>query len=229
MHWIQNQSVYPYPTNNLRQISFSPGASYLTLQVILLSGNDYFANCIQWIAFLGSIICVSLIVRALIGEKHQWLGAFLTACFPMAIMQSTTTQNDLVTAFWILCYTYFIFKDRQNSVIDIAWGSSAFGLAILTKPTALIYGIPLTIFFFRKNIRWGMWKNKLSLLGIFSVCSLSFSIPHFLRNKAIFNNYLGIDTDTKATTFGLSQSLSRVCRIKAEPLSDKLFSHFEHD
>ncbi len=22
---------------------------------------------------------------------------------------------------------------------------------------------------------------------------------------------------------------SRVCRIKAEPLSDKLFSHFEHD
>jgi putative component of toxin-antitoxin plasmid stabilization module len=23
--------------------------------------------------------------------------------------------------------------------------------------------------------------------------------------------------------------LGRVCRIKAEPLSDKLFSHFEHD
>ena len=26
-----------------------------------------------------------------------------------------------------------------------------------------------------------------------------------------------------------SQVLFRVCRIKAEPLSDKLFSHFEHD
>jgi len=25
------------------------------------------------------------------------------------------------------------------------------------------------------------------------------------------------------------RSLIRVCRIKAEPLSDKLFSHFEHD
>jgi hypothetical protein len=24
-------------------------------------------------------------------------------------------------------------------------------------------------------------------------------------------------------------TLIRVCRIKAEPLSDKLFSHFEHD
>lgn len=208
MHWIQNQSVYPYPTNNLRQISFSPGASYLTLQAILLSGNDYFANCIQWIAFLGSIICVSLIVRTLLGEKHQWIGAFLTACFPMAIMQSTTTQSDLVTAFWILCYAYFIFKNRQSSAIDFAWGSLAFGLAILTKPTALIYGIPLTIFFFLKNIHWVTWKNKLSLLSIFLVCSLSFSIPHFLRNKAIFNNYLGIDTETKATTFGLFQSLS---------------------
>ena len=208
MHWIQNQSVYPYPTHNLRQISFSPGASYLTLQFILLTGNDYFANCIQWIAFLGSIVCVSLIVRTLIGEKHQWIGAFLTACFPMAIMQSTTTQSDLVTAFWILCYAYFIFKDKQSSIIDFAWGSLAFGLAILTKPTALIYGIPLTIFFFGKNIHWVTWKNKLSLLSIFLVCSLSFSIPHFLRNKAIFNSYLGTDTDTKATTFGIFQSLS---------------------
>jgi len=26
-----------------------------------------------------------------------------------------------------------------------------------------------------------------------------------------------------------SIDLNRVCRIKAEPLSDKLFSHFEHD
>jgi hypothetical protein len=25
------------------------------------------------------------------------------------------------------------------------------------------------------------------------------------------------------------QEVFRVCRIKAEPLSDKLFSHFEHD
>ena len=28
---------------------------------------------------------------------------------------------------------------------------------------------------------------------------------------------------------GLETPLSGVCRIKAEPLSDKLFSHFEHD
>lgn len=208
MHWIQNQSVYPYPTNNLRQISFSPGASYLTLQFIFLSGNDYFANCPQWIAFLGSIICISVIVRTLMGEKYQWIGAFLTACLPMAIMQSTTTQSDLITAFWILCYTYFIFKDRQYLVTDVAWGSSAFGLAILTKPTALIYGIPLSIFFFIQFISHGIWKQKLSLIGIFLGCSFWLSFPHFLRNKAIFNSYLGIDTDTKATTFGLFQSLS---------------------
>jgi DNA-binding response OmpR family regulator len=28
---------------------------------------------------------------------------------------------------------------------------------------------------------------------------------------------------------GHTVELIRVCRIKAEPLSDKLFSHFEHD
>jgi len=27
----------------------------------------------------------------------------------------------------------------------------------------------------------------------------------------------------------IQEILDRVCRIKAEPLSDKLFSHFEHD
>jgi hypothetical protein len=34
---------------------------------------------------------------------------------------------------------------------------------------------------------------------------------------------------TSVSNHGNPQQLDRVCRIKAEPLSDKLFSHFEHD
>ncbi|MFB2893483.1 hypothetical protein ACE1CI_11270 [Aerosakkonemataceae cyanobacterium BLCC-F50] len=63
MHWIQNQTVAHFPTHNLRQISFAPGASYIVTHLQILSGGDRFANCVQWFAFFGSAIGTSLIVK----------------------------------------------------------------------------------------------------------------------------------------------------------------------
>jgi type II restriction enzyme len=49
----------------------------------------------------------------------------------------------------------------------------------------------------------------------------------------LHSNLLSLEFPAKIYRLGVTNAadkgLDRVCRIKAEPLSDKLFSHFEHD
>ena len=130
MHWIQNASISHYPTNTVRQISFPPGAGYAVAHVVLLSGNDYFANVIQWMSFLGCILGVSLIAADFTSRKGQIMSALFCATLPMAILQSGTMQTDLLVAYWLVCCAYFIFRSRRYSGMDLVWISLAFSLAI---------------------------------------------------------------------------------------------------
>ncbi len=113
MHWIQNQSVAHYPSLEVRQLAFMPGASYWVMQLHLLAGSDRFANFPQWLAFLGCILGTSLLAEQCsgqqgFGQRAGWLAALLCASLPMAVMQSTTPQTDLLTAFWLVCLAYFV-------------------------------------------------------------------------------------------------------------------------
>jgi hypothetical protein len=223
MHWIQNQTVNYYPTNNLRQISFPPGTAYIVTHLQILSGGDHFANCVQWLAFLGCIITTSLIVKnAKIGLNSQVITALVCASIPMAIMQSTTTQTDLTTSFWLISFVYFIFRTDKYVKLDIFWFSTSLGLAILSKPTAIIFGTPFLIIlvfrYFVSLIVVGTFQ-KIYHSMIFSVeiviLTVSLSIPSYLRNYAVFGNLLGIDTGTRNDVLGIAQLTSNLLRNSA--------------
>ncbi|NJL47920.1 MAG: hypothetical protein HC929_11080 [Leptolyngbyaceae cyanobacterium SM2_5_2] len=223
MHWIQNQSVHMYPTANLRQISFPPGNAYLISQFQLLSGGDYFANCIQWLAFLGSILVMGLLTQQLLPESHQpWTATMIILSIPMAIMQASTTQSDLLTAFWLSCYTYFIFRFNTPHKSDLFWISASFALAIVTKPTALIYGFPLTLILavrifssWLTSRRGEMLKTGLIHLGqllLVLVGSLSLSLGVFFRNHQIFSTFLGNDQGTRVADLGIKVLISNLVK-----------------
>ena len=218
MHWIQNQSVDQYPTNNLRQISFPPGAAYIVTQFQLLTEGDRFANCVQWLAFLGCIVGISLITKILVGRKYQWISALVCLSIPMAIMQSMTTQTDLLTSFWLVCYTYFIFSHERYSKIDLFWIIASFSLAILTKPTAFIFGIPLSLIAayrfinfklkYGKNYGYLAWVKSILTLIILGLSCLSLSLPIYWRNYKTFGNLLGGETSKANTEFSLLNFIS---------------------
>lgn len=218
MHWIQNQSAYPYPTNNLRQISFSPGAAYIVTQIRLLSGIDYFVNCVQWLGFLGSAIAVSLLGKILVGPESQWLSALLCVSIPMAIMQSMTTQTDLITGFWLVCSVFFIFRKNSYLKQDLIWISMSLSLAILTKPTAILFSFPfcciLIYRIFRQEFRTEeknilkSCQNSFSKIGFGFLGVLSLSIPSYWRNYFIFDSFLGVNTGTRAEVFGITPFIS---------------------
>ena len=223
MHWIQNASISHYPTNTVRQISFPPGAGYAVAHVVLLSGNDYFANVIQWASFLGCILGVSLIAAGFCNYKGQIMSALFCATIPMAILQSSTMQTDLLVAYWLVCCAYFVFRAKQYSGIDLAWISLALSLAILTKPTAYFFGFPLGIVLLYRTIVHVGTNRLLSLYAlrtIILVCcvgigSIALSIPSYWRNYHTFDDILGPDSGTRCTIIGFKPLVSNLTRNMA--------------
>lgn len=220
MHWIQNTSISHYPTNDVRQISFQPGAGYAIAHLVILTGNDYFANIVQWLSFFGCVLGTSLIAANFSSRTGQILSALFCATIPMAILQSATTQTDLTAAFWLVCSAFFIFRTNRYSWVDFAWVSLSLSLAILTKPTAYFFGFPLGIVLTLRYAQQLMKGRTFSVIGIkvlIMVCcvaagSILLSSPSYWRNHNTFGNFIGPDGGTRNAVVGLKPFVSNLTR-----------------
>ena len=191
VHWIQNRSVEHYPTGIIRQLESSPWAEFAITHVQILSGGDHFANLVQWFSMIGSIIGVTLIAKSFgAGLRGQVFAAVITATIPMGILQSSSTQNDSVVSFWLVCFVCFgiLGKDKNNYINTLATGASL-GLAILTKGTAYLFAFPFMLWFIFsgvQSIRW--WIVPHLLLIVLIVLTLNGN--HYRRNYELFSNPL---------------------------------------
>jgi len=187
-HWIQNRTLVHYPTHILRQLTVTPGAEFVIMNFQILSGGDRFANLVQWFCMLGSIIGVSLIAKQLGADiRGQVFSAVVCATIPMGILQGSSTQNDYVVSFWMVCFVYYtllMLKERMNLSLLLKIGASL-GLAILTKGTAYIYTFPFLVWFVFsgfKKFRWNLWKPLLIIL----IVAIFMNVGYYTRN---FNLY----------------------------------------
>ncbi len=214
MHWIQNKNVAHYPTQIDRQITQPPFSEYFFLHIKLLSGYDPLLNLVQWIFFAGSIAAVSLITQETGGNNFQQsLSAFFCATIPMAILQSNSTQNDLVTGgfiafsilFLIRCYRY-----NFNPENTIAFYCSA-ALALLTKGTSLIYLLPVTIIFGLSFLFHRKWKALPGFVTGILIVALVIA-PFWIRNNAVYDSPLGRNYDLNNAAYGIVPMLSNASK-----------------
>ena len=124
-HWIQNQSFAHYPTHSLHQISLPFVAGYPVAHLQLLSGGDRFASLPQWAAFLGCIIVAASLARRLFGGRAAVPAAVACATVPMAVLQASNAQSDLVTSFWLLCFVRLLCERRPYRAADVVWMGAA--------------------------------------------------------------------------------------------------------
>jgi hypothetical protein len=165
-NWIQQRSVRFYPTSIPRQNYSMPLAEYMILHLQLLSKSDFFANLVQWSGFaILILLAMEMAEKITANKKGQLLAGVFTATLPMAILQSTNTQNDIVTA--VFC---MVFADSLASVIkEFSWkdaviGGVAFGLALLTKGTAYIFCAAIGSVFGVGGLISSYRSNRLKLL-----------------------------------------------------------------
>jgi hypothetical protein len=193
MHWIENASVWPYPTNILRQLYMSPWAEFAALHVQLLVGSDRLANTPQAMALLGVMLGASLVVQQLGGGgAAQVTGAAIAGTLPIGVLQATSTQTDEVVAFWLVCFVVFArrlaFGHRPLTFALLAGAS--LGLAILTKPTAYLFALPFAMWLSFALVRRSgalAWKPIVVVAGV----ALLLNAGQYARNLLVFDSPLG--------------------------------------
>jgi hypothetical protein len=140
-HWVKDQNVAYFPTHIDRQLWSMPLAEYIILHLQILSGSDRFANMVQWAALAGCGVGVSLISGMFgVPRAGQIAALLITTGIPMAVLEATSTQNDLVVAFWLVCFLVMLFKWLQDGQrgAHALWAGAALGLACFTKGTAYL-------------------------------------------------------------------------------------------
>lgn len=193
MHWMQNESIEFYPTSILRQLHSNPFAEYVILTLQILTNSDKYANYVQWICMVFSLITASLIAKELGASKlGQLLSAAVCAGIPMGILQSTSTQNDYVVSFFSIAFVYYgILLVKNNEKQNYVMAGIALGLAILSKATAYIVLFPFCVMigyrlFFTK---WNKTKTIWILILISTVIGLN--IGHLSRNYDAYESPIG--------------------------------------
>ena len=214
MQWKQHHNVAQYPTQIDRQITQPPLAEYAILHLQILSNNDRLANLIQWLFFAGNIGAAALLASAAgANTRTQLLAAFFVATIPMAILQSNSTQNDLVVAFFVMMAILFALLSVKNQFSFYTTGAFYLvcALALLCKGTAFIYLLPVVLFF---GLTY-LIKKKLAampslIFGLMLVATLYF--PFAYRNYEIYKSPLGKSYELNNEVYTIGGFISNVSK-----------------
>ena len=190
-HWAQNHSIAPYPTHIVRQIYQMPWAEETILWLHLLSGNDHWAAFVQWWALLSLFIILPDFVGLLVPEANATWPRWVAAAIPMAILQASSTQNDLVVAYWAVGFVYaLLLYLRTRNPHWLLAGALALGLALRTKGTAYLWLFPFGVWWLVLMLRRKAWR-WLALAAV--VTALLVAGPWY-RNEIVFGHPLGSRT-----------------------------------
>ena len=156
-HWAQNRSLRPFATGIEIQNSRPPGAEILILQTYVLSQGDRWANLVAWLAVAGGVMGASLLARQLGARRRgQILAATVAATIPMALVQASSTMNDALVAFWMVCLANeALALPGRDFRTPALYAALAAGLAIATKPTALAYVLPFALY-----VTWSLLRLR---------------------------------------------------------------------
>ena len=195
-HWLQDRGVANFSTANLRQLTLAPGAEILLAHARLLTGSDGFANFLQWGAFAGAILAARRTAALLGGGTASRVNATLfAATLPMALLQASGTQNDLVVSFWLLAFAPFVLEARgSDAARPTLLAGGALALSVWTKATAYLFGAPFLVW-----LVLARWKRRgfraAGELAIAAGLVVVVNAGPWLRNAALFGSPLGPSYD----------------------------------
>lgn len=194
MHWAQNRSLDHFPTAYHHQLMMPPWAEMAILTLRTLWGNDRFANLVQWFSMIGSAVGVSALA-AILGARFrgQLLAAVFVLSIPMGVLQATSTQNDYVVAFWLVCLAYFVLlsKKRPLDSVEKLIMAGAVGLGMLTKVTFYIYALPwLAWFLFSLNFRAKRRRLVFDLVAM-TLIVITLNLGYWSRNLSTYGTPFG--------------------------------------
>jgi len=230
VQWMGNRSVHNYPTIDRQQLTMPPMAEYAMLHLYLLYGSDRLVNLVQWLAYVGSILGVCLVVQELGGDRRtQVFSAVLATTVPTAMLAASGAKNDNVLTFWIVLTVYclLVWRRDQSWWLVAATGASG-SLAVFSKGTAYAF-LPCLIVTCWMLWDWNARRRFAMRLPAFALLLLSICGPLWSRNYQMSGSILGLPYfdgagDIEGRKFanshlGPAQSLAAVARNVSNNLS----------
>lgn len=190
--WMQQGGVQHVSDRGGHMSVLPPLAEFIGLHFMVLSRGDWYATIVQWFAYVLTIIGATLVAREL-GARPvgQAMAGALVAANPMAWLQASSAKNDLVGALWVMvlawCAVRAMRQDRCGWQLALLTGVAA-GLALLTKPTAVIFALPL-------GVVTAIWlvartpRRIVPLAGAGAVvlsAAIAINVGHGARNLSMF-------------------------------------------
>lgn len=202
--WLQRGSFFPWPTDRIWQVTYPINMQLQIFWNVLFLGSDRIVEAVQWLGAIVAVIAIYGLAQLLGAARPQALFAGLIwATFPEIILESTTTQNDLVagTLFAVTLYFLFLGMTKKNTPI-LVLSALALALALGTKQTVffLLPGMALSIALFL------IYQGKAALRGIIvwgGAVVLSFALVGayvFIVNQINFGYPMGPETAVTGQT-----------------------------
>lgn len=198
VYWIQHKSLEHYPAHTTRQLEMPPFAELVGAQLMSLSASDRAANLVQWGALLLLVVAVSLITRELGGDRRaQLTAAALVALIPMAFHEASNPKNDLVVGLWWSISVWLALQVAAEGRISrskAVWIGCCGGLMVLTKGTALVYGLGslgLMGWVISRVVRLRGLPILAVRLAVMLLCIALLNAGHWSRNARAFGSVVG--------------------------------------
>ena len=193
-YYLQHASLKSYPTANLRQTVSPANAEILILWQATLLRSDRTAGLVQWFSWIGCILAIYGIGRQLRAPpKGALFAALAFASFPAVALESSTTQNDLTAAFFLLCAFLFVGEARKAPAAYSLLCGASLGLAVGTKILSLLmlpgFGMYAVVWYF--HTRSLTHRDALRFLALCLICCLALGSFIYFQNLSIHGHLSG--------------------------------------
>lgn len=191
-YWLQHQSLAPWLTPNPRQTTFPINAELGVLWTVLFTGSDRWSGFVQWLSTISICLAILGIARMLGATRSQALfSALLFSNFSGIILQSTTTQNDLViTAFFTSSLYFYFLARKEQTVGPLLFSALGIGLSIGAKSTVAFILPAFAICAFLEFVI-GRFKDLRFYLRWAALCImmfLFFGAFTYIQNQIAYHN-----------------------------------------
>lgn len=215
LYFLQNGSLKHFIGTNWNIDTYPKAFSSIQAYPFLMTNwNEHFFKLpnmsAYWILFIGTY---GILKRLAVPFIIRVFCASMVLFVPIAIIQSTSTDTDIVLAAYLVSYVYFLFSFKQSQqTIYIYLAAIAFSIALSHKITFVFSFLPLFILlvYIVRNMTFVSWKYSLKhFLLAHLFFSLMITLPTgYVSNLNHYGHPIGPTTATQ------HQSIERAGNFK---------------
>lgn len=189
LYWVQEGTIWQEAKITAHDFMPPLGSAIMGYWYLLL-GGDRLVFLGQWLSYFVTVVLAGGIASRFFGNHVFKTTALWTAIIPMALLQASSTQVDLLTTALALSATWFTFGFVDTgSRKQLSLAALSLALGLMVKPTFIFWVLGPLVLLLREFFRDG-WKQKTALVAA-ALSALSLQVHWMAQNVAWFGTPLG--------------------------------------